>query len=568
MPNKPKPLLLPKIIHPCALVRVSTDEQAEQFSLPMQCLKIQEYAQYQMDVILPDEDIFREEGISGRPGTLKKRPGLDAAIKACLVGKYTHLIVHKLDRLGRNVGLVSSVLETLEDHGIVFVSVQDHVDASSAAGRLYITIFIAIAQWYSDNLSEETRKGKEGRKRAGLYNGALPFGMTTGEGHHAQPLPDLRPLTLVGSDGKAHETTNYAGLRQIFEKYSQGESARAIAQWLVAQGYRTTGTHGPNPFTKDTVNILLKNQFFLGELPDGNGGWVRGKHQAVIEQELWDRVQQLRERYQKNPQTIPGNTRIHVLGGGLLRCVACQEQGRSMALHVGKTSKETGSARFICRGKIQGFLCSQPSIDEALLEAQVTAFLETFTLPDDYQAKLVQLFQRERKRSALTEQADPEMQRARLEARLERQRDMYDLGDWTKERYLQTRQKVLHELALLTVKTASEEHLDVLVHLGGYVRQLQQAWQDADQGQRQILLRTLFEKLWVQGERIVAVTPMAQFAPFFQLMQEEYGWGIIEEMGTKKLFAAEDTTKCHAANSTSGPDRIRTGDLLRDRETC
>nr|MBA3826605.1 recombinase family protein [Ktedonobacterales bacterium] len=146
MPLSRKPLPSP-IVRPCGLVRVSTDEQADQFSLPMQVLKIQEYSVAQLGVTLPEGDIFREEGISGRPGTLKKRPGLDAAIQACVAGQYTHLIVHKLDRLGRNVGLVSSVLETLEDQGIVFVSVQDKVDASTAAGRLFISIFIAIAQW-------------------------------------------------------------------------------------------------------------------------------------------------------------------------------------------------------------------------------------------------------------------------------------------------------------------------------------------------------------------------------------------------------------------------------------
>ena len=193
--------LVPVVPRPCALVRVSSEEQVDQFSLPMQAHKVEEYSRQQLGVELPESAIYREEGVSGRPGTLKKRPGLAAAIDACLAGRYTHLIVHKLDRLGRNVGLVSSVLERLDQHGIVFVSVQDRVDASTAAGRLYIAIFVAIAQWYSDNLSEETRKGKEGRRRAGLYNGILPFGAIRGEGVQAAPLPDLRPLELVGSDG-------------------------------------------------------------------------------------------------------------------------------------------------------------------------------------------------------------------------------------------------------------------------------------------------------------------------------------------------------------------------------
>jgi DNA invertase Pin-like site-specific DNA recombinase len=304
----------PLVPRPCALVRVSSEEQVDQFSLPMQVHKVDEYCRQQLGVELPESAIFREEGVSGRPGTLKKRPGLSAAIDACLAGRYTHLIVHKLDRLGRNVGLVSSVLERLDQHGIVFVSVQDRVDASTAAGRLYIAIFIAIAQWYSDNLSEETRKGKEGRRRAGLYNGILPFGATRGEGPQAAPLPDLRQLDLIGSDGIARRLTNHAGLLQAFTWCGQGYSAREIAIKLNELGYRTHGTWGINPFTKDTVQHLLGNRFYLGELPDGNGGWVPGKHGALIPEELWEQAQRARARQRRNPQTIPGHARVHVLG--------------------------------------------------------------------------------------------------------------------------------------------------------------------------------------------------------------------------------------------------------------
>lgn len=37
----------------------------------------------------------------------------------------------------------------------------------------------SFAQYYSDNLSGETKQGKTERKRQGLYNGLLPFGVTT-----------------------------------------------------------------------------------------------------------------------------------------------------------------------------------------------------------------------------------------------------------------------------------------------------------------------------------------------------------------------------------------------------
>jgi hypothetical protein len=76
--KSPSRLTLPQTPHPCALVRVSSEEQVDQFSLPMQTLKVQEHCRDQLGVTLPDSALYREEGVSGRPGILKKRPGLSA----------------------------------------------------------------------------------------------------------------------------------------------------------------------------------------------------------------------------------------------------------------------------------------------------------------------------------------------------------------------------------------------------------------------------------------------------------------------------------------------------------
>jgi hypothetical protein len=52
-----------------------------------------------------------------------------------------------------------------------------------------------------------------------------------------------------------------------------------VAEALNAAGYRTSGNRGRNPFTKDTVCRLLQNRFYLGELPDGEGGSLPAAHQ-------------------------------------------------------------------------------------------------------------------------------------------------------------------------------------------------------------------------------------------------------------------------------------------------
>lgn len=595
MPRKPSlPALNAGPARPCALVRVSSEEQVDQFSLPMQAHKAQEYSLQQLGVELPDSAIFREEGVSGRPGTLKKRPGLAAAIDACLAGRFTHLIVHKLDRLGRNVGLVSTVLEQLDQHGVVFVSVQDRVDASTAAGRLYIAIFIAIAQWYSDNLSEETKKGKEGRRREGLYNGILPFGAMRGEGVHAAPLPDLRPLDLAGSDGVTRHLTNHAGLLMTFSWCAQGYSAREIAIRLNDLGYRTHGTWGSNPFSKDTIQHILGNRFYLGELPDGQGGWVAGKHNALITEDLWNQAQAVRVRQRRNPQTIPGNARVHVLGGGLLRCGMCWMQGRSSALHVSKSRRADDAAYYSCYGRFQGHSCTQPSIPDKFLEAQLDNFFAAFALPEAVQQRLLALYAEERQRSLPAQGQGPTkaQRKLHLEARLDRQRHLYELGDWSREEYLEARQSLLAELAELdravSVTDEPAQDADAMARLCDYVRELGSAWHEADKANKRLLVRTLFEQLWVIGDRIVAAKPVAQFAPFFRLVGnlngDEPGQryylapGILSAFDESDVEQVGQMAKETAHNldghglsrlvQTGGPDGIRTRGLRRDRPAC
>jgi hypothetical protein len=116
--------------------------------------------------------------------------------------------------------------------------------------------------------------------------------------------------------------------------------------------------------------------------------------------------------------------------------------------------------------------------------------------------------------------------RAQLEARLERQRHLYELGDWTRESYLEARQPVLTELAELesAVPPTEQTHdADSLARLCDYVRELGTAWREADKLSKRLLVRTLFEQLWVVGDRIIAAKPVAQFAPFLRLIRNLNG---------------------------------------------
>ena len=183
------------------------------------------------------------------------------------------VVVHKLDRFARNLRVTLDTLERLERCGVGFVSISEQMDFTTPMGKVILATLAAFAQYYSDNLATEVRKGKAERKAQGLYNGVLAFGLK--KNRDGIPVPD--PET-------------YPGLLLVFRLAAEGQSDRDVAEALNGAGYRTAGNRGRNLFTKDTVCRLLQNRFYLGELPDGHGGWLPGAHEPVLDDDLFDRA--------------------------------------------------------------------------------------------------------------------------------------------------------------------------------------------------------------------------------------------------------------------------------------
>ncbi len=108
---------------------------------------------------------------------------------------------------------------------------------------------------------------------------------------------------------------NYEGLKMAFDLAGQGKSDRDIAADLNAAGYRTTGTHGSRPFSRDTVRDMLNNRFYLGLIQDGDGGWLKAKHSPLIKNKVFEEAQRMRaqNRTSTHEHSTGGKT---VVNGG------------------------------------------------------------------------------------------------------------------------------------------------------------------------------------------------------------------------------------------------------------
>lgn len=133
-------------------LRVSTGDQ----TLEPQRIELDSYVSR-----LGDGPHVVEEFSDVISGAKAKRPGLDALIARCAEGGVYLVLVVKLDRLGRSVVNVVSLVQRLTDMGVPIVCTSQGIDTrkSNPCGALILSIMAAFAEFEKDIIRERTRAG-------------------------------------------------------------------------------------------------------------------------------------------------------------------------------------------------------------------------------------------------------------------------------------------------------------------------------------------------------------------------------------------------------------------------
>ena len=107
---------------------------------------------------------YVDHGVSG---TKTARPALDRLVKDARRRKFDVLVCWKLDRLGRNLKHLITLLEDLQALGVAFVSLGEGIDATTPAGKLQMHILGAIAEFERGRIVERVRAGLARAKAQG-----------------------------------------------------------------------------------------------------------------------------------------------------------------------------------------------------------------------------------------------------------------------------------------------------------------------------------------------------------------------------------------------------------------
>jgi DNA invertase Pin-like site-specific DNA recombinase len=126
--------------------------------------------------------VFKDEGISG---ATTKRPSLLRCLKTLRAGDT--LIVWKLDRLGRSLRDLITMLDDLRASGVKFRSLTEAIDTETPTGRAMWQMIGVLAELERSLISERTRAGVKDAKRRGVKFGRKPK-LTAQQIGHARKL--------------------------------------------------------------------------------------------------------------------------------------------------------------------------------------------------------------------------------------------------------------------------------------------------------------------------------------------------------------------------------------------
>lgn len=356
-------------IKPMAVIylRVSTKDQAgrggeaEGFSIPAQreaCLRKAE----SIGAVVVAE--FVDAGESARSAN---RPELKKMLAFVQEHKIKHVIVHKVDRLARNRVDDVEINLQLNSVGAQLVSCSENID-ETPSGMLLHGIMSSIAEFYSRNLATESKKGMRQKAKNGGTPGRAPFGYLNA---HVRRDDGRVVRTVVIDSERAH------WVPWLYERYATGEwTVTMLRDELNKQGVTTRPQpkRPSRPLSTSNVFAILKNRYYVG-MVTYEGVEYPGQHPALISEELYDTVQQIRSsRHQSGEKP---RVRSHYLKGSVF-CGECGEP-----LSFGQSRNRTGTAYdyFFCLGRQRlknG--CTFRAIQAYQLEDMVTEHWTTVTL--------------------------------------------------------------------------------------------------------------------------------------------------------------------------------------------
>ena len=260
-------------------LRTSSDRQIDNTSIPSQETICRAYCEREQLIVV---SVVKKEAVSAKESNIQRAIELLNFVKKNKT-KFDVLVVYKLDRFARSQEQHHWLRGQLFKLGIILRSATERID-ESPSGKLIEGVLAAVNEYDNKIRAERVKLSQKRRLEEGFWPWTPPLG------YYRPKIPGVRLANCEWDLNCAKE------IIRIFELYSTGfytfSSLASLFNKKLIKDYRGKTIK----FSKQLIQRILNNQFYIGILKVKDYPLYQGKHKPLISISLWQKCQDLQNK--------------------------------------------------------------------------------------------------------------------------------------------------------------------------------------------------------------------------------------------------------------------------------